>query len=349
MGFHKAHTPGELIERIDGDVTALSNFFSAFIIKVIGNGVLLAGILVLLWRENVWVGFGVTAFTPVALFLMLQAPGDRGAVVEAGPGHQRRPVRRPRRAVRGHRGHPCQRRQPVHDPPVHRDPADLAPPAGQGPDGVRPAVGHQHRQLRLRLGAGVLAGLAAVRERHPDARLGVPHLVLRLDDPGPDGRDPDPDGGLPEGGRRHRPGAGAVRHRGRAHLDGTPVLPAGPLSVEFDHVGFSYEDEAGDGPVLHDVSFSIEPGRVLGVLGRTGSGKTTLARLLTRLYDPQAGTVVRRRGAAARRRPRGPAPPHRDGHPGRAAVPGHDPRQPDVLRRRGSTTGASSTSSTRSG
>ena len=37
MGFHKDHTPGELIERIDGDVTALANFFSAFIIKVVGQ------------------------------------------------------------------------------------------------------------------------------------------------------------------------------------------------------------------------------------------------------------------------------------------------------------------------
>ena len=41
MGFHKSTTPGELIERIDGDVTALSNFFSAFMIRVVGNGVLL--------------------------------------------------------------------------------------------------------------------------------------------------------------------------------------------------------------------------------------------------------------------------------------------------------------------
>ena len=37
MGFHKSTTPGELIERIDGDVTALSNFFSAFMIRVVGN------------------------------------------------------------------------------------------------------------------------------------------------------------------------------------------------------------------------------------------------------------------------------------------------------------------------
>ena len=59
MTFHKQHTPGELIERIDGDVTALSNFFSAFVIKVVANFLLILGILVLLWRENVWVGLGL--------------------------------------------------------------------------------------------------------------------------------------------------------------------------------------------------------------------------------------------------------------------------------------------------
>jgi ABC-type multidrug transport system fused ATPase/permease subunit len=43
--------------------------------------------------------------------------------------------------------------------------------------------------------------------------------------------------------------------------------------------------------VLHDVSFSLDPGQVLGLLGRTGAGKTTIARLLLRLYDPTSGTV----------------------------------------------------------
>src|SRR5205814_666525 len=43
--------------------------------------------------------------------------------------------------------------------------------------------------------------------------------------------------------------------------------------------------------VLTDISFTLAPGRVLGLLGRTGSGKTTLARLLLRLYDPTAGTI----------------------------------------------------------
>jgi ABC-type multidrug transport system fused ATPase/permease subunit len=66
------------------------------------------------------------------------------------------------------------------------------------------------------------------------------------------------------------------------------ALPAGPLAVNFDHVSFSYSEAE---PILKDVTFELEPGQVLGVLGRTGSGKTTLARLLLRLYDPQEGEV----------------------------------------------------------
>jgi ATP-binding cassette, subfamily B, bacterial len=66
------------------------------------------------------------------------------------------------------------------------------------------------------------------------------------------------------------------------------ALPPGPLSVELDGVSFSYAEDA---LVLRDVSVRLEPGRVLGVVGRTGSGKTTLTRLLLRFYDPLAGVV----------------------------------------------------------
>jgi ATP-binding cassette subfamily B protein len=71
--------------------------------------------------------------------------------------------------------------------------------------------------------------------------------------------------------------------------EGAPgaTFPRGALSVELDSVSFAYEAE----PVLHDVSFRVEPGEVLGLLGRTGSGKTTISRLLFRLHDPTDGAV----------------------------------------------------------
>jgi ATP-binding cassette subfamily B protein len=82
--------------------------------------------------------------------------------------------------------------------------------------------------------------------------------------------------------------------------EGTLHVPAGPLGIHFQDVSFAYEatrigqDDDADPdmvPALHDITFSLDPGTVLGLLGRTGSGKTTLARLLVRLYDPQQGEV----------------------------------------------------------
>jgi len=74
------------------------------------------------------------------------------------------------------------------------------------------------------------------------------------------------------------------------------ALPAGPLSVRFEHVSFAYggsKDTATEGnvPALRDISFQIAPGRTLGILGQTGSGKSTLTRLLFRFYDPQHGQI----------------------------------------------------------
>jgi ABC-type multidrug transport system fused ATPase/permease subunit len=71
-------------------------------------------------------------------------------------------------------------------------------------------------------------------------------------------------------------------------VDGINALPPGSFSVELDHVSLAY---APDAPVLRDVSLRLEPGRVLGIVGPTGSGKTTLTRLLVRFRDPSAGAV----------------------------------------------------------
>ena len=65
-------------------------------------------------------------------------------------------------------------------------------------------------------------------------------------------------------------------------------IPAQPLALAFKDVSFSYN---GSDSVLSGLSFALTPGSVLGLLGRTGSGKTTLARLIFRLYDPASGCI----------------------------------------------------------
>ncbi|MEP9380889.1 ABC transporter ATP-binding protein [Nocardioides sp. KR10-350] len=66
------------------------------------------------------------------------------------------------------------------------------------------------------------------------------------------------------------------------------ALPHGPVSVTFDHVTFAYP---GGKPVLHDVTLDLVPGSRVAVVGETGSGKSTIAKLLTRLMDPTDGEV----------------------------------------------------------
>ncbi|KNX37286.1 ABC transporter ATP-binding protein [Luteipulveratus halotolerans] len=66
-------------------------------------------------------------------------------------------------------------------------------------------------------------------------------------------------------------------------------LPRGPITVEFDDVSFAYP---GGDTVLSDVSLTIPPRSRVAVVGETGSGKTTLAKLLTRLMDPAGGRVL---------------------------------------------------------
>lgn len=60
-------------------------------------------------------------------------------------------------------------------------------------------------------------------------------------------------------------------------------------SLSFEHVTFSYPND--DEPILKDISFEVEPGQMIGVVGATGAGKSTLAQLIPRLFDPQEGSV----------------------------------------------------------
>ncbi len=121
-------------------------------------------------------------------------------------------------------------------------------------------------------------------------------------------------------------------------------VPPGPVSVEFDHVSFAYPsadkvslasleevatlDTRGGVEVIHDVSFRVEPGQMVALVGSSGAGKSTMAQLLARLYDVDDGAIrlggvdVRDLSFAAVRETLG------HGDPGRSPVPRERPRQP---------------------
>jgi ATP-binding cassette subfamily B protein len=292
MSFHKTKTPGELIERIDGDVTTLSNFFSAFVIHVVGNSVLLASVIFLMWREHPLIGIGMTAFALVAGLLMI------GLQAVAIPWW---------RAVRGKRAEFF---------------GFLGEQLGGTEDiranGAVPYMMHRftliHREwlpMEVRgrwgfsmlwatsiavyvFGLALVFGLGSRLLTAGTITIGSVYLVFHYTElirhPIDQIRTQMED--------LQKAGAGIARveelFAARTSLPemGTRHLPDGPLAIEFDGVSFAYRDEASDGEsVLEDVELDLAPGRVLGLLGRTGSGKSTMARLITRLYDPSDGVI----------------------------------------------------------
>jgi ATP-binding cassette subfamily B protein len=287
LGFHKARTPGELIERIDGDVTALAGFFSRFAVNVLGNLVLLVGVLVVVWLEDWRAGVALTIFAAFGIALFL---GPLRTIAVGG-------WRRVRETAAQTYGFLGERLGGTED--IRSSGAEVH---------VLNGLALHHREwLRSRrramFGVGVIWAATILTFAVGNAlafavggwlwtigaiSVGTVYLLfyytelLRRPIEAFRRELEDMQRAIASLGRIDE-----LLQTGSALIDGERALPEGALAVELDGVSFGYDADL----VLHDVSVRIPAGRVLGILGRTGSGKTTLARLLLRFYDPTAGVV----------------------------------------------------------
>jgi ATP-binding cassette subfamily B protein len=288
LSFHESHTPGELIERADGDITALSSFVSSFLVQVVGSTLTLLGVLIVVFVEDWRVGLGLAAFAAVAGVAvgrmrnsMVPAAAEHRATLAALFGEIEERLGGAE-DLRANAGGAYAVRQ------FTRRTRDLIRVARRASLASRT---NWVITLAVFAAGGVLSLLAGTVLFHAGAiTLGTVYLLFRYTDLL---REPLEriSGQLP---KFQEAIAGFTRvqqllaERSAIRDDGSSTLPTGPLSVELDGVSFSYRNGNN---VLDELSLTVEPRTILGVVGRTGSGKTTLTRLLLRLLDPTDGTV----------------------------------------------------------
>lgn len=286
--FHATHTPGELIERTDGDVSTLANFFARLIVYLLGNGLLLIGTLFLLVRIDWRVGMVAVASAVLGIGLTLwlrrvsvwrfaalrQANADLFGMIEerlAGTEDVR---------ANGGVGYVLRRFLERSRHLVWMDVTTQ----------MVSRAAFQSAGLSLSLGTVAALAVAVYLFQRGEITIGTVYLIfaytqnLRRPIEAISRQLEDLQQALASIGR-----VSALLGERSTIVDGPgAVPPTGSLGVQFDRVTFAYGDRE---PILRDLSFDLQPGQVLGLLGRTGSGKTTIARLLFRLYDPGVGAI----------------------------------------------------------
>ncbi|NLU42193.1 MAG: ABC transporter ATP-binding protein [Firmicutes bacterium] len=289
MQVHNDKSPGEFIERIETDATNFSNFFSQLAVRIAGNLLLLVGIVVALIIVNPLLGaaffaFIVLALTALALVRGIAVPhqkAQREAETELFAFLEERLVGTEDIRSCGAVNFVINRLYRLHS--VILDKWWKASLMGLGIS----ATGG----LMMMAGYGLAFLSGYVLYQRGLISLGTAYLILHytnlLSRP------------VRELTRQveslQNIGATVERMEELFSMSssipdgpGAPIPAGEPLSLEFQNVSFSYTEGK---PVLNSVSLYLPAGRVLGLLGQTGGGKTTIARLLFRLYDPSEGSI----------------------------------------------------------
>ncbi|MEV4358376.1 ABC transporter ATP-binding protein [Nonomuraea sp. NPDC049625] len=289
LGFHGRHTPGEMIERVDGDVVAVADFVVAFLMDVVASVLLLAGVVVIVfgvdWRLGcallvycLLIGWGMARAQRLAV---PAAARSRAASARLFGMLEERLAGAEDLRANGAGEHTVRRFHQVSAALYRAEVRDAR-------IGTTLLAG---TSVAFAAGTAIMLGLAAWALRSGTLTVGTAVLIFQytLMVRTPFER-------LIDQIRQYQAAlAGLARiadllAERRTLPEGTRPLPAtGPLGLRLDGVGFAYPGD--DEQVLSGVTLTLAPGETLGLVGRTGSGKTTLARLALRLYDPTEGAV----------------------------------------------------------
>ncbi len=288
MSFHNEHTPGEMIERLDGDVLDLAIFFAQFIIRVLGNLLLLVGILFAMYLEDWRIGLALTVYSVISLVAFNQLRSVSVPHWKAARDASSNLFSFLEEQLSGTEDI---RASGATDYVMH----NLYRFNGQRLQKERKAglMNTLVIQTWIALyGVGrILAFVAGfiLFQQHA-ITLGTAYLIVYYTDAifRPLREITNEIQNLQKAGGSIGRIEELYKIENKIKDTGTDHLPSGALAVEFDHATFSYN---ADDKILADLDFHLQPGQVLGLLGRTGSGKTTVTRLVFRLYEVTHGAI----------------------------------------------------------